>query len=114
MKEALAILICCASTLLGGSVVTNITLAWDYPTNELTTNITFNVYSATNVAAPFSTWAIRTNIIGTNTSVVLPLLSGVTFYTCTASNMLGESDPSNVAVAQAPRSGANLKIKAGP
>jgi hypothetical protein len=71
-----------------------ITLAWDYPTNELI-GITFRVKYSNDVTIPFTNWI--TLIATTNTQVKLDVPRGVNFFACTASNLWGESAFSNIA-----------------
>lgn len=89
-------------------------LAWDYPTNGMSTDLSFNLYSSTNLSTPLSNW-VRiasypatnanwysnglwkvpvqgTNYVFTVTNTVLP---GVQFFYVAASNFWTESDPSN-------------------
>lgn len=61
-------------------------LAWEY--GQLTTNTTFLVYMRTNITAPS---ALYTNVVGTNTSVLLSLQPGVYFFNVAASNVWGTS-----------------------
>lgn len=117
-NAALALLVIPLLLLAAGSSVptgpTPITLAWNYPTNELSTNLTFRLYHSTNITVPLTNWTVITNIAGTNTSVSLPVLPGAHFFALTASNFWGESDFSNVAsTPPAPRSDVNLSISRG-
>jgi hypothetical protein len=61
-----------------------VTLAWHYP--EPNTQIVFNIYGTTNLAAPLSEWALITNVVDTSCS--LPLNHETCFYTVTASNVV--------------------------
>lgn len=112
-----------AALLLGWSSLTaaltpkNITLAWDYPTNELSTNLTFRLYGSTNIVQPMTNWILLVTIPGTNLSTVLSVVPGEHFYALTASNVFWrlESDFSNVAsTPPAPRSDVNLGVRLGP
>lgn len=84
--------------VLPGQLRNSVTLAWDgYPPGELSTNLTFKVYSSTNPAVPLTNWQVFTNVVGTNTSVVIVMQPEQRFFFVTASNLWGESTPSNVA-----------------
>ena len=65
-------------------VVPNICLAWNYPTNLLSTNLTFVIYHSTNMALPVAQWPVFTNIVGTNLSIVTAMNSGQDFFIITA------------------------------
>jgi len=94
-----------------GVMRTNVNLAWDYPTNELSTNLTFKLYSATNIASPVATWPLLTTVVGTNLSVTLPIDAQQRYFVMTASNWWGESIPSNVAgTPPLPRSDSKLSL----
>lgn len=80
-----------------GVLRTNVPLTWTYPTNLLSTNLIFKVYSSTNVSVPVTNWPLTATVIGTNTNVVLPINAQQRFFVLTASNWWGESDFSNVA-----------------
>lgn len=97
----------------GAPASDTVTLAWDYPSAELTTNLTFKLYHSTNPALPLTQWTPFTNIAGTNLSVALFLDVGVHFFFLTASNWWGESDPSNVASTPAPPRSGVLAIRRG-
>lgn len=79
--------------LLSASVFAlNVTLAWD--ANPVTDQVTtYQLYTATNISGPWSQIAI---IAGSQTNWVLQVdNSQQRFYFLTASNLLGESLPSN-------------------
>ena len=61
-----------------------VTLAWQYP--EPDTQVVFNIYGTTNLAAPISEWSLITNVVDTTCS--LPLTHETCFYTVTASNVV--------------------------
>lgn len=113
MKTTLAILLASIAFAFAG-VKTNVTLVWDYPATELNTNLTFKLYSSTNITVPLTNWPVATNVPGTITNVTLPIQPGMTFYFVTASNEFGESDPSNTVTGQVARSGSKVKITPGP
>ena len=100
-----------AATLPSGSV----TLAWDYPTNELSTNLTFIVYSTTNIITPLTNWARLTNVIGTNLQSTVTIQPGQRYFVVTASNFWMESEFSNVVYTPPlPAVGSNLNIRRNP
>lgn len=70
----------------------SVSLAWDYPTNELN-GVTFRLKWTTNVA--LTNWV--TIATTTNTTVRVDVPKGVNFFACTASNFWGESFFSNIA-----------------
>jgi len=72
-----------------------LTLAWNYPTNEMSTNLTFKMYHSLSVTNPMP-WTVVTNIIGTSLLCSLDVVKGEHYFYVTASNMWGESLPSNV------------------
>lgn len=89
-----------------------IRLAYDYPTNELSTNLTFKLYESTNLNTPLNEWKVLTNVIGTNTYIDLLVVPGQHFFALTSSNMWGESPFSNIAsTPNLPRSLTNLTIQ---
>lgn len=61
-----------------------VTLAWQYP--EPNTQIVFNIYGTTNLAAPLSEWSLITNVMDMSCS--LPINHETCFYTVTASNVV--------------------------
>lgn len=103
MKNLIAILLL-FSLAAFAAVKNSAKLEWDYSAAEVLA-VRFNVYSATNVAGPFT---VFTNVAGTN--VVIPITEGAHFYYVTATNEWGESDPSNVASATVVRRGQGLRI----
>ncbi len=111
---------------------TNLTLKWDYPTNELGTNIEFRIWTHTNVAAPFIglsngnyviMWPMVASFPAITNEFKLTIQPGVHFYLLTArwtqpmtNETTGEvvyleSDPSNAALVYGPRRGTNLTIR---
>ena len=72
-------------------------LAWDYPTNELSTNLVFRLYTSTNSMLEATNWTVLTNVVGTNLSVDIRIVPGERFFFLTASNFWGESFLSNIA-----------------
>lgn len=106
-------------------------LLWDYPTNAISTDLTFNLYSQTNLAIAPSNW-VRvatypaqnwysngvwtlpvqgTNYVVTVTNLVLP---GVQWYYVTASNFWSDSDPSNtLGLPPVPAQSVNMRAQRG-
>ena len=76
-------------------------LLFDYPPNELT-NMTFRAYGTNTIAPPVDTWPLLATFSTTNIIINLP--QGITFVAVQASNHLGKSFFSNVAVGILPRS----------
>lgn|SRR3990167_7444759 len=119
MKPKLALLSIILGCLLAALAATppsgRVILAWDYPTNELGTNLTFRLYGSSNITTPLTNWTVLTNVVGTNLSVTVQIQPGVYFFALTASNFWMESDFSNVASTPAlPRSDSKLGITRGP
>lgn len=96
----------------GASLRQSITLYWTYPQSELSTNLTFNIYSSTDVGVPVPSWPLFTNVSGLSTNITVPLTPQARFFYVTASNLWGESPPSNVAsTPNPPRSDSALGIR---
>lgn len=72
-----------------------VTLAWDYPTNELF-GVTFRVKMTLHLNTPFTNWMTLTET--TNTTVKLEMVPNVYFFAVTASNFWSrvESPFSNI------------------
>jgi len=104
-----------AAVVVPGVLFTNVTLAWDYPSNELSTNLVFKLYSTTNVALPMTNWPLVKTIVGTNLTTPFPMQPGMRLFVMTASNFWGESTFSPVAATPpAPRFDVPLSIAPGP
>lgn len=88
-----------------GSVSGTVNIVWDYPSNELSTNITFKLYHCTNLLT--DQFTVFTNVSGLLTSIRLPVEPGVHFFKLTAASLegFGESDFSEAARCQLPRRG---------
>jgi hypothetical protein len=69
----------------------HVTLSWNYDTNELSTNLWFNIYETTNITASLTNWNCITNVVGTNLSVMIDVQRGLNFFVATASNFWGET-----------------------
>lgn len=83
-----------------GQLRTNVVLEFDYPATELSTNLTFKVYSTTNITQPVTNWPVLLTVVGTNASITIPMTAQQRFFVITASNYWGEGNFS--AVAQTP------------
>lgn len=101
MKAILIALLLGAASLVAGPV-TNITIGWTYPVDELSTNIVFRIYHTTNIVQnPTNTfpvgWNLFTNVSGLKTNVVIPVKPGNSFFIGTVYSLegMGESPPSN-------------------
>lgn len=77
-----------------GAGPTVVTLLWDAPTNGVSPDMSYNLYSAGALTLPLTNWAVVTNT--TNQTVTLSIQPGNHFFFVTASNLFGESDPSNL------------------
>ncbi len=69
----------------------HVKLAWDYDTNQLSTNLFFNIYETTNLTIPFANWNLLTNVVGTNLSATMDVTPGAHFFVATASNFWMET-----------------------
>lgn len=94
-----------------------ITLGWNYATNApqaAATDLWFNIYSTTNLAAPISSWQFESNVTAFNSiqrngtnfviedtnylyALTLRIQPGQRFFVATASNFWMESATSNIA-----------------
>ncbi|MGN6552579.1 MAG: hypothetical protein ACTHLW_02445 [Verrucomicrobiota bacterium] len=93
MKNRLLVgsILACTSLLVGFSSlgiilppVKTVKLMWDYSATD--SNIVFNVYGTTDLAAPTRSWTLLTNV--PMTSCVLPMQSNAQFFTVAASNIV--------------------------
>lgn len=121
-----------------------ISLRWNYPLAEMTTNIQFRVWHQTDFTVPFYTvtsnvvhstitftrvatnWTVVATVPGTTNETRLPVQPGVHFFVLTARTTQGltnevtgevtfmESDPSNAALLQVPQRGSNVTIRLVP
>ncbi len=110
MKAALAILMVATVLAMGRAITGNVRLEWDYPSNHLSTSLTFYIFGSTNMSIPMTNWPMLTNVVGTNTSVrftVAPI--GEWYFVATASNFW-MSDFSNVVDAPPLPTNAVLRI----
>ena len=87
-----------------------VSFTWDYDTNSVVD--AFKLYTSTNVNAPSTNWTligtVSSSIRAINLSNVAPAQA---WYFVTASNMWGESLPSNiVGTPQPPNAVTNLRI----
>jgi len=87
-----------------------VTLTWDYPVSELTTNIFFHIRGTNVNTANKSTWPVISTVVGTNTAVVT-IVPGEYYFTGTASNVWGQTIYFNVTATPAlPRSDVTVRI----
>jgi len=86
--------IACTIGLLSPAQAEQVTIAWDYPTNELN-GVTFRLRWSNDIATPLTNWFVL--IATTNTTVKVDVPRGVNFFTASASNFWGESVFSNIA-----------------
>ena len=66
-------------------------LCWDYPSNLVTTGVSFLVYHTTDVAFQPVDWARFTNAPGTSRTVRLPVSRGTHLFTMTTVSNGAES-----------------------
>jgi len=93
-----------------GQIRTNVTLFWDYRWPDVT-NTEFRVYHTTNASSPKPWPFYRAIPVGVTNADVAVMVNQQYFYV-TATNLLGESDPSNIALCPAPpRSDSTLRVK---
>lgn len=104
------------AAVVPGVFPTQVTLKWDqYPTNQISPDLVFKIYSHTNIAVPFTNWPVVKTVAGTNLSTTFPMQPAARYFVLTASNFWGESSFSNVASTPAPpRSDVPLGIEPGP
>lgn len=72
-----------------------VTFEWE-SSNEVTPDLSFNLYKADSPTAPRSDWIKIITIPGSNTWQTVIFRPGKTYWTVTASNFWGESDFSNI------------------
>jgi hypothetical protein len=93
-----------------GQIRTNVTLTWDYFWPDVT-NMEFRVYQTTNASSP-KPWALYRAIPAGVTNADVAVMASQQYFYVTATNLLGESDPSNIALCPAPpRSDTTLRVK---
>lgn len=91
--------------------VGEVVLEWDYPAQEVTTNLSFQVYGSTNINTPMTNWAVLASVPGTNKQARFVISPGRYFFVMTASNEWGKSDFSDVvSTSPLPRSDVNVRI----
>jgi len=101
----------CADGAPPGVMRTSVTLAWDYPTNQLSTNLTFRIFSTTNITQSVTNWPLYGATSGTNLSATFPIDANQRWFVMTASNWWGSSDFSTVAATPPlPRSDVSLSL----
>jgi len=115
MKKPLTLLLlisCVCLIAAPGQLRDSITIEWEYPPEELSTNLTFYVYSSTNVSTPLTNWPRLATVTGTNLSVTVPMTAQARYFVMTSSNYWGQAAFSAVAsTPPAPRSDVKLKLR---
>jgi hypothetical protein len=94
------VLVCLAAWLCHAALPTGpmpVKLGWNYPTNQLSPDLVFKLYTSTNLTTPLTNWTWIGTTAGANTSMLAVIQPGAQFFVLTASNFWGESDFSNVA-----------------
>lgn len=89
----------------------SVTLAWDYPAEEHTADITFRIYSTTDASLPPADWPLLTTT--KNLSVDVPMVPGKRLFYATAYSDFWqvESNPSEaVSTPALPVNGLQLRI----
>jgi hypothetical protein len=109
--KLLSALVLMAAAAWASPLRTSVILAWNYPTNELSTNLVFKIYASPDSAVPLTNWTLLMTVTGTNLQATVSLNPTNMFFFVTASNLWGESDPSNVVSAPAPPRSGFLQIK---
>lgn len=107
-------LLCLLSLLTStacGQLANGVVVEWTYPTNELSTNLTFIIHRGTNVAQPVSTWTPLTNIVGTNLSATVDMPPGEYYFALMVSNFWGTSFSKVVSTPPPPRNDGNLMLR---
>lgn len=121
---ALILLLACSAARMVAALPTNsltpsVSLSWKYPTNKITCGLSFNIYAATDITAPWEQWqgvAIvsatnfapyqvtfdGTNWVATNFTVRLDIQPGAYFFVSTASNFWGETSITSNVVSTPP------------
>lgn len=108
---ALNLLLPAAVFAAPGNIRTNAVLVWSYPTNELSTNLTFIIYSSTNLSTPLTNWPVLKVVAGTNLQTSFPISQQQRWFVMTSSNWWGASDFSEVAATPPlPRSDVKLEL----
>lgn len=112
MRKLAAILlgsVMLSAMIFAGSPKT-VRLIWTYPADEVTPELGFVIFSSTNIAIPLTNWLVLTNAPGTSRSLVITAVPGKNYFAMKATNALGESDFSEVAIGILPRSDVNLQV----
>jgi hypothetical protein len=94
---------------------TPITLVWDYPAEEVTEDLTFNLYTSIDAQLPPEQWTLIKTVPGTARQVTIEVTPGRAFYYVTARNFWSESAPSNTAsTPPVPRNDIKAQVRKGP
>lgn len=101
-----------AAAPLTNSVNGHVRLAWSYDTNQLSTNLSFNIYGSQHLSLPASQWPLLTNVPGPNLSCDLQLQPAQYFFVATATDFWGETSiTSNLVVTPAPPQPINDSLR---
>lgn len=111
MKKTLVAALLVTVTLLAQvpPLPRQITLEWDYPTNELS-HVVFHVHHSADIATPLTNWLVLVSITNA-TKAKLTVLGGVDNYAVGVSNFWGESFSAVVSTPVLPRSDIPLKVQ---
>ena len=97
IKTLLTLLLLCISLQAD-----TITLICDYPTEELSPDLTFKLYHSSAITNPLP-WTVMTNFVGTTTMFKVDVRPGQHYFYLTASNYFyGESLPSEICATNIP------------
>ena len=100
-----------AGVAMGQSVQRH--LHWDYPADELE-GTTFRVHQSTNIATPLDQWAVTailTQMVTIETNVPVTIQLPVTFFSVSASNVIGGPVFSEVLRAKLPSPGTKPRLR---
>lgn len=90
-----------------------LTISWDYPVAELSTDLVFRVYHATNIVVVPVDWSLATSVTGVTMTTMSVIPGSHYFAVRTYSQFWGiESPPSGTnSTPPAPQTSSNLSIK---
>lgn len=84
-------------------------LAWNYPTNELSTNTSFHVYSKTNIVQ--TNWTLLSTVTATGTLAKVQVPKSEIYFKVSASNVWGESFSEVLPLPAPPRQDIRVTIQ---
>lgn len=93
MKRFWFLIVCLP--LIAAAPQTQLELGWEYPIEDRA-DVTFHIYGTNDLAIPVAQWPLISSVPGPATNVIVSFAQGRFFFVCTASNMWGESPPSEV------------------